>query len=70
MIRTVVKDLPTDVRGFTLADQEGDYTIYLNARQSYEINRQTYRHELRHIQGDDFHRQESANTIEAGRHGE
>lgn len=68
MIRTIIKDLPSGVKGFTLADKDGDYTIFLNARQTREMNKKAYIHELQHIQNDDFHRGESAGAIEAARH--
>lgn len=68
MIRTIIKDLPSGVKGFTLADKDGDYTIFLNARQTREMNKQTYRHELQHIYNHDFRRNETAGAIETARH--
>lgn len=70
MIRTVIQNLPIGVKGFTLADENGDYTIFLNARYTQEMNRKTFRHELKHIKNGDFYRIESADSIETARHDE
>lgn len=46
--------LPTFVYGQTLLDPNGDYNIYINANLSYEMQRKTLEHELRHVRRNDF----------------
>jgi len=67
-VRTVLQDLPNAIRGFTVLDENGDPTIVLNARCSTESNQRTYKHELEHIQNNDFQSYESADEIEARAH--
>lgn len=64
MIRTILKDLPSGVDGFTLEDDAGDYTVFLNSRQTYEMNKATFRHEIHHIRKKHFHHLETASQIE------
>ena len=66
--RVVLHNMPTDVRGFLVADVEGGHTVVLNARLSWEMNRKTYLHELRHIQGGDRYTDEDADDLEEKRH--
>ena len=47
-------DLPHSVKGFVLKDEEDFYTIYINARHSDKIQKETIKHELSHILRDDF----------------
>lgn len=61
-------DLPTDIHGFTVLDREGDYNMYLNARDSMARRSVTYRHELKHINGDDFYKRSSSDLIEIHAH--
>ena len=51
-MKAILMDLPTTVRGFVVGKDEP--TIVLNARLSHETNIETYKHELRHIERDDF----------------
>lgn len=46
--------LPPTVKGLTVQDESGDYNVYVNARLTYEANRQTLQHEIKHIAGNDF----------------
>lgn len=48
-IRTILQDLPTSVKGFVYVDSTASYVIVLNSRMPKEIQRKTYRHELKHI---------------------
>ena len=66
--RAVLHNMPTDVRGFLVADVEGGHTVVLNARLSWEQNRLTYFHELKHINGNDFYTDEDADDLEEKRH--
>lgn len=46
-----LKDLPYGMNAVTILDEEGDY----NARLSYDGQLQAQRHEMVHIQRDDFY---------------
>lgn len=43
------RDFPCTVKGFTTIDENSDYTIYINARLSYEMQQKTLDHEKQHI---------------------
>jgi hypothetical protein len=67
-VHVVLLNLPTDMRGFLVANADGSNTVVLNARYSWEQNRLTYLHELRHIQGGDLYADEDADNLEEKRH--
>lgn len=50
-----LKDLPCGINGMTILDSNGDYNVYINARLSVDDQKKAYRHELRHIERDDFY---------------
>ena len=64
-IPTFVVDLPDHVPGLSCMDEDGTPIIYLNARHSSEKNRNTYEHELTHIQRDDFNNCMPTGLVEA-----
>ena len=67
----VLIDMPPAVRGFakTTAEPDGDYqTVVVNARLTWEANRETYKHETKHIKEDDAHREADVNELEEKRH--
>ena len=53
-MRTYLADLPNDVGGFVCENEDGEYTILLNSRHSWERNRETMLHELEHIEKGDL----------------
>ena len=53
-IRVRYMDMPPSVCGFTLKVDACSYDIYINPAMSYEKQRETYQHELKHIYNDDF----------------
>lgn len=61
-------DMPTTIRGYTVANQDGSYTVVLNSRISWEQQKETYAHEVGHIKRGDFERQCSADLIEIFAH--
>ena len=63
----VLKDLPTTVGGF-VKEQDGYYTIVLNARMTHERNMLTYIDETYHIDNRDFARDCTADQIESESH--
>ena len=48
-VRTIYQDMPCSIRGFCFHDEDGVPFIVINARMSVAQQKQTYRHELRHI---------------------
>lgn len=63
IIRTL--PLPSHVKAFTVTDPQGDYNVYINSALSLEQQKRSFDHEQRHIDNDDFYREESASIIEA-----
>ena len=47
-------DLPFGIVSFTLIDSDGIPNIYINARQSKDMQRIGYEHEKEHIRRDDW----------------
>lgn len=45
---TFLVDMPTEIKGFTMIDDEGNHIIILNSRLNHEANLQSYLHELKH----------------------
>lgn len=53
-INTRLVDLPTEVAGCVVENDDSSYTIIINARMSHEKAMETYLHEMGHIYADDF----------------
>lgn len=51
-----VVDLDPQVRGVTAEDEDGHYSIYINARHSRLVQLRAFNHEVRHIRRGDFER--------------
>ena len=49
----VIENVPASVRAFTVPDSEG-YNVYLSAMLSDQERRQSYLHEIDHINGHDL----------------
>lgn len=49
-------------------NEDGTYTVLINARMSYEMQRKALLHALKHILNDDFEK-ENVQQIEAAAHG-
>lgn len=67
-IRTVYCDLPNTISGFTVATDDGFFTIVINQNLSYERNIESYKHEMKHILNGDFDRKCSAGLLEIMAH--
>ena len=67
-MRTVLIPLPPGIGGFVMEDPEGYHTICLNANHTRERNRETYAHELSHIQHGDLSDGVSVDEAEVKRH--
>ena len=50
-------------------NEDGSYTVFLNARDASNIQQQAYLHALKHIEDDDFYSSDSVQAIEAKTHG-
>ncbi len=48
--------LPLSVKGVTIPDKDGNYNIFINKNLSYEIQVDTYIHEINHIENTDFYK--------------
>lgn len=67
MVNVKYLKLPCKVKAVSTENEDGSYTVFLNNKLTYEQNRESYLHELRHIQGNDFDK-EDINLIELGAH--
>ena len=66
---TIFENLPYKVSGFIMYDSADDYyTIVLNSRLSYEENKKTFEHELKHIKNNDFLKCHNVELLEASMH--
>ena len=68
MYHVELVDLPHSIRGFIRHNTDGSDTIVLNARHTRETQIQTFKHELKHIERDDFYSELSADEIESEAH--
>ena len=59
--KVILLDLPCAVHGFVVSDGFDFYTIVLNSRLSYEMQRQAYMHEVSHIENGDISRMQDIN---------
>ncbi len=63
MINVLYLQLPSRVKGHITKNEDDSYTIILNSRLSHEQNVRTYKHEISHINNDDFEKSD-VNQIE------
>jgi len=66
---TYLTTLPDGINEMVCPCADGNYTIYINARLDHEHRQQAYRHAMRHIERNDFEK-DNVGTIEAENHGE
>lgn len=50
-----VVDLPLGIGGMVTPNDDGTFSVYLNARNSRAKQEKSYRHELGHIERDDLY---------------
>lgn len=60
-----IVNLPASVAGYTMTSPDGTYNVYLNARHTSEKRRETYMHEMRHIEDGDCESDECVVLLEA-----
>lgn len=65
----VIINLPPKVKGFTSLNDDGTYTVVLNANHTMETQKATMMHELEHIKRGDFDSLSDVNSLEVLRHG-
>ena len=68
--RTYLVDLPPRVPGVLAVDEDGEPSIYLNARLSSVQHKRTYDHEISHLEHDDAYNTDSIEVIEARANGQ
>jgi len=61
-------DLPPKANGLTVKNDDGGYTILINAKLSIEGQRAAYDHEIQHINNQDFDEMYDVNILEHVRH--
>ena len=66
-INTLYANLPTTIPAYVVENNDMSYTIVLNSRLSHEKNLLSYWHEIRHIQEQDFEK-EDIQKIESEAH--
>lgn len=66
-VRTVLCDMPTTVKAYTIC-KDGYFTVILNQNLTHEQNVESYLHELKHIQNGDFDKRCNVNMIELFAH--
>ena len=67
-VTTRLYDLPTRIKSFVKKNGDDSLTIVINSRLSYDCQRECYKHELAHIQNDDFDTCMSVDEIEVEAH--
>lgn len=58
-------DMPHRIKGLTVCDDQGNYIIILNSRLTQEQQKETYAHELFHIENGDFESGLDCDKVEA-----
>lgn len=53
-INVVIRDNPFGVRGSVHKNEDGSYTIFIDAHLNREQQQKVYKHEVRHIRSGDF----------------
>lgn len=67
-VNTILVDMPTRMKGQTVKNEDGSYSVFLNSRMASNQIEKTYIHEIEHIQNGDFEK-EQVQRIEAYAHG-
>ena len=68
---TILNDLPSTIKAYTVHCPDGTYTIVINSRLSHQQQLDAYMHELKHISDNDFDIESgNADIIEHNAHNE
>ena len=65
----VSEDMPVGMPEHVWENHDGSYTMKLNAVYNHETLQESFLHAVGHIAEDDFHKEQSADEIEAEAHG-
>jgi len=66
-VNVILLDFPNNQKEMVVSNEDGSYTILINARLSYETQLRAYEHALKHINDDDFDKSD-VQIIEAEAH--
>lgn len=66
-VQTFLVDLPVKVKGLTVKNEDDSYSVFLNSRMAQNQIEKAYRHEMIHIERDDFSG-DSVQSVEAYAH--
>ena len=58
-------DLPVNCGGMVSMSPDGHYSIFLNSRLNHETQFKKLKHEIYHIENDDFHNADPIQTVES-----
>jgi hypothetical protein len=58
-------NLPCGVGGMVTPNEDGTFSIYLNARETHETNMKKADHEVGHILHDDFYNDKTIEEVES-----
>lgn len=64
MVNVVLRDLPCKVKGFSVKNGDGTYTVMINSIHTVETMRNTFEHELDHIENGHLDEEVDVSTIE------
>lgn len=67
-VNVLIMDFPCPGNEMVVPNEDGSYTILINARLSYDGQLKAYEHAMKHIHESDFEK-DSAQAIEAQAHG-
>lgn len=56
--------LPPGINGLTILDSDGNYNVYINSQLPQHKHAEVYRHELKHIQNNDFYNTKPIRDVE------
>ena len=59
-----VVDLPPSIGGMVSPNDDGTFSVYINARKSAEKQKKSLAHEVKHITSEDFYNGKSVYEIE------
>lgn len=53
-VNTQLLDLPGTTKALIVENEDDSFTIILNSRLCYEVLKESYEHEIKHIENSDF----------------
>jgi len=68
-VNIILANMPTTIKAYTVSNNDGSYTIVLNARISQEQQRLSCYHERLHILHGDYDKKTDVGLLEVHAHG-